>query len=171
MSKVLTIAWREFKQTVFRKVFLLAIVGIPILIVAVMVLMIVVIDTHEQPPLEGAIAVVDPSGETIEAARVEFDAQQIEADKQQQTEQVQELAEELMGGATPPAKIRAIRKVTSPIPTTPNASSLAFPGFRQQEIGIWLPAASRAACSNSACDPNPVSNLNQSASVSSGSMR
>ena len=29
MSKVVIIAWREFKQTVFRKIFLLAIVGIP----------------------------------------------------------------------------------------------------------------------------------------------
>ena len=36
MSKVVIIAWREFRQTVFRKIFLLAIVGIPVLIVAVL---------------------------------------------------------------------------------------------------------------------------------------
>ncbi len=46
MSKVAIIAWREFKQTVFRKVFLPAIVGIPVLIVALMVLMISVIESH-----------------------------------------------------------------------------------------------------------------------------
>ena len=103
MSKVVIIAWREFRQTVFRKVFVLAIVGIPVLLVAVLVLMISVIESHEQPPLEGAIAVVDPSGETIEAARVEFDPTRIERDVQQQTQQIQDLAEELTGGPTPPA--------------------------------------------------------------------
>ncbi|MGH7536090.1 MAG: hypothetical protein ACREMG_10995, partial [Gemmatimonadales bacterium] len=82
MSKIATIALREFKQTVLRKVFLLAIVGIPIMIVAAIGLAVVVMINHEEPPLVGTIAVVDPRGEVAEAARIELDPTRIAADRQ-----------------------------------------------------------------------------------------
>ena len=83
MSKTAIIAWREFKQTVVRKVFLLAIVGIPILIVGAILLAVTVLSSHTEPPLVGTIAVVDPTGEVIEAARSEFDPKRIMEDRQQ----------------------------------------------------------------------------------------
>ncbi|MCH8122887.1 MAG: phosphoribosyl-ATP diphosphatase [Bacteroidetes bacterium] len=43
-----------------------------------------VIKGHEEPPLEGTIAVVDPTGEVIEAARREFDPTRIDEDRQQE---------------------------------------------------------------------------------------
>ncbi len=128
MSKVAIIAWREFKQTVFRKIFLLAIVGIPVLIVAVMVLMVALMEGHEEPPLEGTLAVVDPSGETIEAARVEFDTTRIERDEQQKIQQIQDLAEELTGGSTPPA----------------SASKFKM-GFGQGEVNVTIEGVTDAA--------------------------
>ncbi len=104
MSKVVTIAWREFKQTVVRKVFVLAIVGIPVFAAGAMALAVIVMKDHQQPPLRGTIAVVDPSGDTIAAALVEFSPTQITEQRERQVEQVQELVEELgapMPAATP----------------------------------------------------------------------
>ncbi|MCH7799199.1 MAG: ABC transporter permease [Planctomycetes bacterium] len=101
MSKIAIIAWREFTQTVLRKIFLLAIIGIPVLIVGAIVLMVVVMAGHEEPPLEGTIAVVDPTGEVIEAARREFDPTRIEADRQQERDQIQQATQDILsGGAT-----------------------------------------------------------------------
>ena len=105
MSKIAIIAWREFTQTVLRKVFLLAIVGIPVLIVGVGVLAVVVITGHKEPPLEGTIAVVDPTGEVIEAARREFDPKRIKKDRQQELEQIQQATEDILSGAATPGAV------------------------------------------------------------------
>ena len=101
MSKIVTIAWREFKQTVVRKVFVLAILGIPVLMVGAMALAFMVIKGHEEPPLVGTIAVVDPSGDTIEAARIEFSPKRISHGQLRRAEQIQSIVEEL--GAPPAA--------------------------------------------------------------------
>jgi ABC-2 type transport system permease protein len=100
MSKIATIAWREFKQTVVRKVFVLAILGIPIFMVGAMALAFLVIDSHEEPPLQGTIALVDPSGDTFDAARVEFSPKRIAHEQLRQAEQIQEVVEEF-GTLTP----------------------------------------------------------------------
>ena len=102
MSKIATIAWREFKQTVVRKVFVLAILGIPVLAVGAMAVLFLVIEGHEEPPLRGTIAVVDPSGDTIDAARVEFSPKRIAHEQRHQTRQIQEAVEKL-GVPTPAA--------------------------------------------------------------------
>ncbi len=68
MSKVVIIAWREFRQTVFRKVFLLAIVGIPVMIVGALVLLISVIQSHEKPSLEEVFVQLVGQDEGAEAA-------------------------------------------------------------------------------------------------------
>ena len=86
MSKIVMIAWREFKQTVVRKIFVLAIIGIPVFVVGAMALAFMVVQGHEEPPLVGTIAVVDPSGDTIDAARVEFSPTRIAHGQQRQAE-------------------------------------------------------------------------------------
>ena len=101
MSKIVTIAWREFKQTVVRKVFVLAIVGIPVLLVGAMAILFTVIEGHEEPPLKGTIAVVDPSGDTIDAARVEFSPKRIVHEQLRRAEQIQSVVEEFGTLSTP----------------------------------------------------------------------
>jgi ABC-type Na+ efflux pump permease subunit len=103
VSKVATIALREFKQTVLRKVFLIGIIGVPVLIAAALGMAVVAMLGHEQPPLVGAIAIVDPSGEVAAAARVELDPARIEADRRKQAEEIQEAVESAAG----PAGMRA----------------------------------------------------------------
>ncbi len=99
MSRIAAVAVREFKQTVLRKVFLLAIIGIPVLGVAAIGLAVVVLLGHEQPPLIGTIAVIDPMGEVAAAAAVEFRPEEIEADRRKEIEQAQEAGEEAMRAA------------------------------------------------------------------------
>ena len=96
MSRILTVAWRDFKQTVLRKIFLIAIIGIPLAIVASIALVVMILATHKEPPLIGTVALVDPTGEIAPAAEREFHPQQISRDVQEQLEQAQETSEELM---------------------------------------------------------------------------
>ncbi|MHC4427773.1 MAG: ABC transporter permease [Planctomycetota bacterium] len=103
MSKILHVAWRDFKQTVLRKIFLIAILGIPVFIVAAIGLTVMILVTHKEPPLIGTIALIDPSGEVTAAAEAEFRPEQIAQDVQEQIERMQETSEELMrGGGGPP---------------------------------------------------------------------
>ncbi|HWB19773.1 MAG TPA: ABC transporter permease [Phycisphaerales bacterium] len=73
MSKVMTVALREFKQTVMRPVFLLAIFGLPVLIIGVGVLAAVVMVNHKEPALIGKIVIVSPNTAIVEAAQLEMD--------------------------------------------------------------------------------------------------
>ena len=127
MSKIAIIAWREFTQTVLRKIFLLAIIGIPVLIVGAIVLMVVVMAGHEEPPLEGTIAVVDPTGEVIEAARREFDPTRIEADRQQERDQIQQATQDILSGG---ATSGAIPDVPQPLCSAAITPSVAVPWSR-----------------------------------------
>ena len=102
MSKVVTVAWREFKQTVLRKVFLLAILGIPILMVGVMTLVVLAMAGHQEPPLVGTIAIVDPSGEVAAAAEIEFDPKRVAGQQQKQVEEIEAAVGDLLRpGALP----------------------------------------------------------------------
>lgn len=106
MSKIITIAWREFKLTVFRKVFILGVLGIPVLIVGVMILAGYMMVQHEEPPLVGTIAIVDSTGEVVKAAKIEFDAERIRRDQQLQLKQMQEQSLDAMkGGVASPGNI------------------------------------------------------------------
>jgi ABC-2 type transport system permease protein len=96
MSKVWAVAWREFKQTVLRKIFLFALIGMPVLIVVAMVLIVFMVETQEQPPLEGTVAIVDSSGEVIAAARREFDPATIKRERQRQAEDVAKAGQEML---------------------------------------------------------------------------
>ncbi len=98
MSKLLIIAWREFSQTVFRKVFLLAVIGIPLAIGVAITFVIVVVAKHEQPPLIGTIAIVESTGELAEAARAEFDPEQIARNYQRQLEDLRQAGRDALTG-------------------------------------------------------------------------
>ena len=63
MSKTLTVAFRDFKHTVWTKGFLLAVVGVPIMLVVIGVIAAIILMNHREPPLKGTIAIIDPAGE------------------------------------------------------------------------------------------------------------
>jgi ABC-2 type transport system permease protein len=105
MSKVLTVAWRDFKQTVLRKAFLIAIVAIPVVIVGLMVLMGVLMATHKEPPLIGTLAIVDPTGEVTEAARGEFEPKRIADDQQKHRQEMERASREMMAGRPSPSAV------------------------------------------------------------------
>ncbi len=143
MSKIAAVALREFKQTVLRKVFLIAIIGSPVLIVGAIGLAVVVLLGHEQPPLIGTIAVVDPTGEVAAAATVEFRPEEIEADRRKELEHVQEAGEEAMRAAginAPPSPAGGTRfdmglgqgEVNVEIEAHPGADAAAVEALRER---------------------------------------
>lgn len=96
MSKIAAIAWREFKQTVMRKIFLLAVLGMPILVIAIGAIAGVMMKTHEEPPLVGTVAIVDPTGELSAAAQIEFDEAKIQHEEERQQQEAAESAKEML---------------------------------------------------------------------------
>lgn len=98
MSKTITVAWREFKQTVLRPIFIIAVIGLPLLIVGIMIIAIVLTVQNKQPPLVGTIAIVDPTGEVTEAAKIEFGREQLNRDQAEQMEEAQRRAKEQLEG-------------------------------------------------------------------------
>lgn len=132
MSRIMAVAVREFKQTVLRKVFLLAVIGIPILVVVAMSLAVIVMVGHEQPPLVGTIAVVDAAGDVAAAATIEFRAEEIEADRQKDLRAVQEAGEEAMRAGGLPTT-----------PGTPGAARFDM-GIGQGEVDVTIEAHASA---------------------------
>ncbi|MDZ4754741.1 MAG: ABC transporter permease [Phycisphaerae bacterium] len=61
MTKILTVAWREFKYTALTKAFVFGAIILPMVIWAVIAVMPLLI-SREPPPLTGTIAIVDESG-------------------------------------------------------------------------------------------------------------
>ncbi len=102
MSKIVAIAWREFKQTVMRKIFLLAVLGMPVLVIAIGVIAGVMMKTHQEPPLVGTVAIVDPTGELSAAAQIEFDQEKIRRDEVRRKREAVESATEALGSGSSP---------------------------------------------------------------------
>ncbi len=109
MSRVAAIAWREFKQTVFRKVFLLAVIGLPVLFLGMAVIAGVIMATHQEPALVGTVAIIDPTGELTPAAQIEFDEEKIRRDEKRQSEEMKERA----GGSAFPADGAGVTNMNS----------------------------------------------------------
>jgi ABC-2 type transport system permease protein len=101
VSRILSIAWRDFKATVVRKAFLLGVLGIPLLIVGVMVVAAGIIIQHEEPPLIGTVIVVDTTGEMTAATKSAFTQEQMDDDQRAEAKQAIEAAEQLVGGQLP----------------------------------------------------------------------
>lgn len=62
LSKVGTVAWREFRHTALTKAFLLAAVAFPVIGIAAVTLIPLLLPKGP-PPLEGTVAILDPQGE------------------------------------------------------------------------------------------------------------
>jgi len=62
LSRVASVAWREFRQTVMTKAFLLSVVAVPILGGLALVVIPLVLP-EGPPPLRGEVVVIDPGGE------------------------------------------------------------------------------------------------------------
>ena len=124
MSKIAAIAWREFKQTVMRKIFLLAVLGMPVLVIAIAVIAGVMMATHQEPPLVGTVAIVDPTGELSAAAQIEFDQEKIRRDEERQQRELAETATEAMGSGS--------------IPSSPMGTPGAMPKAARGEVIITI---------------------------------
>ena len=61
MTKIVTIAWREFSTTVLTKSFLIGVLLVPA-IMAVMIAIVPMLLQNEAPHIEGYVVIVDPSG-------------------------------------------------------------------------------------------------------------
>jgi ABC-2 type transport system permease protein len=104
MFKVLAVAWREFKHTALTKAFIIGTIIFPLLIWGGMAAAPLLI-TSSVSIMEGTIAIVDPTGHVITAAKVEFDHDRqrdivreledfAEADPEELRERLGELADE-----------------------------------------------------------------------------
>ncbi|MCZ6445247.1 MAG: hypothetical protein O6758_03575, partial [Planctomycetota bacterium] len=96
-------AWREFKQTVMRKIFLLAVLGMPVLIIAIAAIAGLMMTSHQEPPIVGTVAIVDPTGELSAAAQIEFDQEKIRRDEERQQRELVETATEAIGSGSIPS--------------------------------------------------------------------
>jgi len=96
MSKALAVAWREFRQTALTKMFLFAMIGIPLFMVVIMGLAVILISGHEQPPLIGTVVVADSDGEVANAARIEFDSDRMEREFQREMQEAAEQAQDML---------------------------------------------------------------------------
>ncbi|QOJ18421.1 MAG: ABC transporter permease [Phycisphaeraceae bacterium] len=97
MNKVLIVAWRDFKSTALTLAFFLAVLGVPVLVVAVGAVAGVILATHKPPPLVGKVLVIDPTGELVKAATLEFDPRSIDRDAAEQVKEAAQGLEQIMG--------------------------------------------------------------------------
>lgn len=94
MSKIPTIAWREFKQTVFRPVFLLAILGVPLLIIGAMAVAAMMVISHEEPPLVGELVIISSDEAVAAALQHELSPDQLEEEQREQVQKQLEAAQQ-----------------------------------------------------------------------------
>lgn len=76
MSKILAVAWREFKHTALTKAFIIGTIIFPLLIWGGM-LIVPLLFKPTVTTVEDTIAIVDPTGEVVDAARIELDPERL----------------------------------------------------------------------------------------------
>lgn len=108
MSKILIVAWREFKHTALTKTFLLAGVGMPLLLFGLIALMVGLFRPNLQP-LEGTIAVVDSNGAVARAMESEFEPARIDA-------RITRISAEITKDATPASGEAAAKAIAQAFP-------------------------------------------------------
>ena len=136
MSKVLAIAWREFKQTVLRKIFLLAVLGMPVLFIAIAAIAGVMMKTQKEPPLVGTVAIVDPTGELSAAAQIEFDQEKIQRDAERQEKE-------------------AVEDARAPVPNRPNTTLCPSVGHTGRMFAFSLVKRDRVPRARSSTQRSP----------------
>ncbi len=97
MSKVLAVLRREVRHTVMTKAFIIAVVGVPILMAGALAIAVVMMATHREPPLAGTVLVVDGDGTVTEGVAARF-AQL--TDRSPLVEQQERMAEAMAGAET-----------------------------------------------------------------------
>ena len=93
-SKVGSVAWREFKHTALTKAFILGAVVFPVVIWGAFPI-IVALTRQTVPPVEGTVAFIDPTGEVLDAARVEFDPARLAEIQTAEQEQADRLVQKI----------------------------------------------------------------------------
>ncbi|MDY7108390.1 MAG: ABC transporter permease [Planctomycetota bacterium] len=73
MSKVLAVAWREFKATALTRAFIIAAFVVPVLAIGMGVLG-PALFSEKPAPLSGTLVVIDPVGAVAEAAKTQFES-------------------------------------------------------------------------------------------------
>jgi ABC-2 type transport system permease protein len=145
-GRIATIAWREFRQTVFRKVFLLGVIGMPVLFVAIGAVAAVMIVRQRQPPLVGTVAIVDADGALAAAVEHEFTREQLEHDREERLREMAEAPLEmdgppLDGGAGAAALVMARGEVRVAIERVADESETSIAALRTRVESSGLLAA------------------------------
>lgn len=102
MSKILLVAWREFKSTAMTKGFIIGALIVPLLLVALIPVVVLLIMQGDAPEIKGSVAVVDRSGQVYPELSRLLSPEEIAGRRAAQQERVKELlgetTKELPGG-------------------------------------------------------------------------
>ena len=107
-SRISAIAWREFRYTALTKSFLLGAVAIPVIMLAVLAVLPPLM-VSQLKPLEGRVAIIDPTGRFAESFELVIDERQREGIPPELRRGLEELGlgpgsamidEDLIAGAT-----------------------------------------------------------------------
>lgn len=93
MRKVLAVAWREFRYTALTRAFIIAAVGMP-LIVALSLVLLPLVTRSAVQPLVGTLAVFDPTGAVQEALEFEMEPSRFGARVERVIEDLEQSADE-----------------------------------------------------------------------------
>jgi ABC-type Na+ efflux pump permease subunit len=74
VSKVFAVLRREVRHTVMTKAFLIAVVGVPLLMAGAIAAVVLMTATQTEPPLEGRIAIIETDGSVTDATSLRFAA-------------------------------------------------------------------------------------------------
>lgn len=96
MSRMLSVAWREFKATVFTKGFIIGIVMMPVML-GVVIGVISLMKGLKGPEIEGEIAIIDRTGIVSPFAEKRFGDEAERAERKEQAEEVEKVIDEKLG--------------------------------------------------------------------------
>lgn len=123
LGKVLAVAWREFKTTALTKAFLFGAIVVPILVWGAIALTPLLMRS-EPPPLEGTLAIVDPTGRVADEALKRF-------------EELSARSSSGTSAANPIAGVATAANAMQP-GTDPSELLAAIDGPRRVRIGVLL---------------------------------
>lgn len=103
MNKIIQVAWREVRYTALTPAFLLGVVGVPVAMLGLLMLYPLLL-SQESRPLEGALALIDPTGQVARQAETIIEEERLNSGM---TEEIEKAMEKLpvsprMGGGVDP---------------------------------------------------------------------
>lgn len=96
MSKILSVAMREFASTVLTKGFIIGVLIVPVMI-AVMIVILPILINEEAPRVEGELAVVDHTGRVVAGLRERLDPKTLAARRADDAKEAREMVVETVG--------------------------------------------------------------------------